>query len=165
VDYSRGACAVSENALENPDLVEGRFVVGSVDAMAGGDLESGVYQLKEIEIWRETAATPVGDIDMERSKILARGQLIYEDGEVTFDADILSEIVLSTGQTFGQPTNVSLRVTRDMDQLEVLTGEAVCSQAPASIPFEVSGNEVRMSISGNAFNVSFESLYVFEKVL
>jgi hypothetical protein len=129
----------------------------------GGTISAGTYELKAIEIWRESAATPIGDIDLERSKILARGQVVYQDGAFTMDADIVSDVLLTTGQSFTQPaTSVSFTMASDTSNTEALVGEAVCAQAPAQIPYVTDGTTLRFAISGNAFNVNFQSVYEFE---
>ncbi len=161
VEYTAGQCL--EGGIDAPALVEGRFVVGEVDGLDGGTISAGTYELKAIEIWRESAATPIGDIDLERSKILARGQAVYQDGAFTMDADIVSDVLLTTGQSFTQPaTSVSFTMASDTSNTEALVGEAVCAQAPAQIPYVADGTTLRFAISGNAFNVNFQSVYEFE---
>lgn len=50
----------------------------------------------------------------------------------------------------------------DTSNTEALVGEAVCAQAPAQIPYVTDGTTLRFAISGNAFNVNFQSVYEFE---
>ncbi|MEZ4458752.1 MAG: hypothetical protein R3E66_03300 [bacterium] len=165
IDYTPGSCA-PQGGLADPALADGSFVVGTPAQLGAGELSDGVYELKQVQIWRDSADTPIGEIDLEASRILAKGQFVVVDGQAHIDMKISSDVVLTSGQRFGQNNNISLQITRDTMVSETLSGDIVCGQGQgtrANVPFEASATNVEIAFSGNAFGVSFESRYVFEK--
>ena len=165
IDYTPGTCA-PQDGLTAPALAEGAFVAGTPNTLGAGDLLDGIYELKQVQIWRDSGDTPIGEIDLEASRILAKGQFVVVDGQAYIDMKISSDVVLVSGQRFAQNNNVSLQIERDNTVTETLTGDIVCGQGQgtrADVPFEASATNVEIAFSGNAFGVSFESRYVFEK--
>jgi hypothetical protein len=163
IEYTPGVCAES-GALEAPTLTQGAFVVGQPAALTNGVLEDGIYEMTSVEIWRPSADTPIGSIDLEASKILAKGQFVMQNGEFLIDMKIASDVIMEAGQRFAQENKVSIRATRDLNITDSLEGEPVCGATDrVSVPYEVTGTQVEIAFSGNAFGVDFESRYKFEK--
>jgi hypothetical protein len=163
IEYTPGVCAES-GALEAPTLTQGAFVVGQPAALTNGVLEDGIYEMTSVEIWRPSADTPIGSIDLEASKILGKGQFVMQNGEFLIDMKIASDVIMEAGQRFAQENKVSIRATRDLNITDSLEGEPVCGATDrVSVPYEVTGTQVEIAFSGNAFGVDFESRYKFEK--
>ena len=88
VEYAPGSCAPSDAPTET-SLVVGRFQVGSPPTLSGGDIVDGRYAIEELEIFVEDTTTPFGELDVDDSLILMRGNLWIRDGRATFDSAVL----------------------------------------------------------------------------
>lgn len=88
VEYSPGGCAPDDAPTETA-LVVGRFQVGAPEALIGGEITDGRYAIEELEIFVEDTTTPFGELDVEDSLILMRGNLWIREGRATFDSAVL----------------------------------------------------------------------------
>jgi hypothetical protein len=95
-----------EPPIAEPTLATGTFDFGGAPTPTGGEVTPGVYEITSFTIYRETATTPVGDIDAEESLLLARGQLVVNEEEATFDADFSTSAALESGQSFDSTNDI-----------------------------------------------------------
>lgn len=87
VTYTPGECAPAD-APREPNLTVGHFTVGSPAPLTGGTLVDGRYEVEELELFVEDPLTPFGELDVEDSLVLMRGNLWVEAGRVTWDAAV-----------------------------------------------------------------------------
>lgn len=88
VDYLPGACA-PEDAPTETGLVIGRFMLATPPPLLGGTIADGRYQIEELEIFVEDTTTSFGELDVDDSLILMRGNLWVREGRAAFDASVL----------------------------------------------------------------------------
>lgn len=164
INYSAGAC-LTVPGIAMPELAQGQMILGEAPPLAGGVIAEGNYQLEDVQIWRTSADTPIGAIDMEASKILAKGQFLVQDGEVILDMNILSDTVLVAGQRLTRTSSVSTRIAVDPTVTETLAGDVVCGDGErANLRYETDGATITVGVPGNVYGIDFESRYVFTRL-
>jgi hypothetical protein len=164
ITYSAGAC-LNSPGIPAPELAQGQMIAGEAPALAGGAVTDGNYQLEDVQIWRTSADTPIGEIDMVASRILAKGQLALQNGELVLDMKILSDTVLVSGQRFSRTSEVSTRIAIDPTVTETLSGDIVCGQGErANLRYQTDQDTITVGVPGNVYGIDFESRYVFKRL-
>lgn len=164
--YQPGACAPSDSKVI-PDVVSGAFKVGEPQETKGGTISEGVWILKGLALYLESAKTPVGTIDLEKSSMLAKGQLITKSGnEVVLDVNATFNLSLEGGLGFNRDVPISVAGTFKEDEKKAGTGVVTpsCgSNDPAPFDFEVQGDTFRL-ISTNSFSgLKLRTEFIFRK--
>ena len=116
LNYVPGECA-PEGALSSVSELDGLIQIGLPEPLTGGPLPAdGVFALTAIEFWMESPATPLGELDIERTTVKAGGQLIVEGGQLTLDTLTALQLALAAGPTFtaGRPNSVTATYTPGM---------------------------------------------------
>jgi hypothetical protein len=111
--YTPGECA-PPSALPSVSELDGMIQIGVPEPLAGGPLPAdGLYELAGIDFWMETPATPLGELDVERTRVKAGGQLAVEDGQLTVDTLTQLQLALAAGPAFsaGRPNSVTAAYT------------------------------------------------------
>ena len=147
IAYQSGECLASP-PIEAPNLAIGTFVFDAVPPATGGMPEPGTYELTGYRIHRESASTPVGDIDADASQLLAKGQLVVTDTELVFDANYVGNTVSVDGQTFPTTNAVSISGTPTVDGTTLTLDLACPSSTSADFEISVERRRSRIAASG-----------------
>lgn len=163
IAYEAGVC-MEEPPIEAPRLATGSFVFEPAPTPQGGELTPGVYELNGFSIYRDSAETPIGNIDAEASELRAKGQLVVTESGAVFDARFLTDTVSDGGQRFSNESDVSIAGPFQIDG-GAITFDLTCPE-PAAPEFGITAgpDAVTMQRPGEAFGVGFIAQYTFERV-
>ena len=162
IEYTPGEC-LPMPPLAAPNLATGTFRFDPTPTATGGTLEPGVYELTGFEIFRDSATTPIGDIDPEASQLLAKGQLIVTDTDATFDADFVTTTVSVGGQVFPSENDITISGPFTVTD-SALNIDLTCPGAgTADFSITATTDQVQLQRPGEAFGVGFNAVYTFER--
>jgi hypothetical protein len=161
--YQPGQC-LADPPISDPPLATGTFDFGGAPAPTGGELTPGVYQITGFTIYRDSATTPIGNIDPEESQLLAKGQLVVSEDEATFDADFSTSAAIESGQSFDSTNDISIRGPWTISDT-TMTFDLTCpGSGTADFAVSADANTVQLQRPGEAFGVGFMAVYTFERV-
>jgi hypothetical protein len=161
--YERGEC-MEGAGVEEPALVRGRFVVGSPPVLAGGEIVEGIYELSDFAIWRDSADIPIGTLDLVKSFILAKGQVVISDGQAFLDVVSESHIVTENIEVDDSNQN-SVRVRLNGAEGGKMNVLMECPREEEWVwDFAFSGDVFVMGWQGSAFGVNFDIRNSFQRV-
>jgi cytochrome c5 len=158
--YMPGQC-LPEPPIAEPNLSTGTFDFGGAPVPTGGALADGIYELTDFTVFREGAATPIGDIDPEASQLLARGQLIVTEGQASFDADFKTIAALESGQSFDSTNDISISGAYSTAETTMSFALTCPEQGAADFEYSSDGTTVQLQRPGEAFGVGFMAVYTF----
>ncbi len=163
LEYEPGQC-LPEPPAAPPVLATGTFDFGGAPTPTGGEVTPGIYQITDFTIYRESATTPVGAIDPEASRLLARGQLVVTEEEATFDADFSTSAALESGQSFDSTNDISIRGPWSITET-TMTFDLTCPESgTADFSVSADADTIQLQRPGEAFGVGFMAVYTFERV-
>nr|MDQ3038169.1 hypothetical protein [Myxococcota bacterium] len=148
VRYVPSACLPAA-APTDVALVRGAWVAQpEPPALAIGAVADARWELEAVTYYVSTAATPIGDIDLERTYVLGRGQVITEGGRLVMDVDSHTFVQSAEGPTFGGPNSIAFGGAFDP------------SATPATLALDCPGTselEIEWGIEGELLTVGFVS--------
>lgn len=162
IDYAPGQC-LPDPPIAEPALTRGTFNFDPAPTPVGGELSPGNFEMIDFTIYRDGAATPIGNIDPEASELLSKGQLIVSDTEVIFDADFATVAAVDTGQSFNSTNDISVSGTYAIDATTLNITTTCPGDGLADFEFTADVDTVQLQRPGEAFGVAFMAVYTFER--
>lgn len=151
VAYLPSACLPTGTSLEVP-LVRGRWTQASAPPPlpSAGPVPDGRWVLESSDAWVTGIDTPIGNIDLEATYTLGRGQVVVSDGALTYDVWQDSVVKSDAGIRFGGPAHYDFSVSFDATESPV--------RAPLTCPVGASGS-VRLvwGVEGDRLTFEFQT--------
>lgn len=151
VRYIPGACVPDGTPTDDLPLVRGGWVEStSPPALTQGPVPDGRWIMESLEFTVSTAVTPIGRVDLERTYVIARGQIFTEGGRLVFDIDSDNVVQSVEGPSFGGPNSIGFG------------GPFAATTSPAAITPDCPAGatdpvNLAWGIEGDVLTVGFES--------
>ena len=148
VAYLPSEC-LPEGAATDVPLVRGRWAHASAPPpLSEGPVPDGRYLLERADGYLTGVSTPIGDIDLEATYTLARGQAIVADGQLVYDVWQDAVVLSDSGIRFGGPDHYDFAASFD--------ASASPLRAPLTCP--PSGSvDLTWGVDGDVLTFQFES--------
>ncbi|UJR85482.1 hypothetical protein [Sandaracinus amylolyticus] len=148
VRYVPSAC-LPEGTTTDVALVRGGWVEAATPpALVAGEVADARWELEGITYYVSTVTTPIGQIDVERTYVLGRGQVVTREGRLVMDVDSHAFVQSAEGPTFGGPNNIAF------------AGPFDASATPATIVLDCPGSgdvDIEWGIDGDLLTIGFVS--------
>ncbi|AKF11108.1 hypothetical protein DB32_008257 [Sandaracinus amylolyticus] len=148
VRYVPSAC-LPEGTTTDVALVRGGWVEAATPpALSAGTVPDARWELEGISYYVSTVTTPIGRIDVERTYVLGRGQVITSAGRLVMDVDSHAFVQSVEGPTFGGPNDIGF------------AGAFDASATPTTIVLDCPGAgdvDVEWGIDGDLLTLGFVS--------
>ena len=125
VAYSPGACLPAGMTGETP-LVRGMWnVAPAPPALTQGPVPDGRWVLESLDFTVTGVGTPIGNIDLAETYVLARGQVVTGGGALVYDLAQDTIVLSESGTRFGEPSQNTFAVPFDASSSPV-AADATC---------------------------------------
>jgi hypothetical protein len=151
VAYRPSACLPAGTSTDVP-LVRGRWIEATTPPAlpAAGPVADGRWVLEGADAWVSGVMTPIGNIDTEATYSLSRGQVVVEDGVLTYDVWQDSVVKSESGIRFGGPAHYDFAVRFD--------ASASPLRAPLACPADATGAlDLVWGVEGDLLTVEFQT--------
>jgi hypothetical protein len=149
VDYAPGECAPVDAPTTAP-LVAGIWIEGDAPTLTGGTFETATWVLDETTFYVSEASTPIGEIDLDATFLLARGRAFTGGGRLSFDMALDVYLKAVEGQVFGGPYEISMSGPYDVDDaLLMWAPDCPVGEEPADVEYHVDGDELTIGFTSD----------------
>ncbi len=108
VRYVPGMCAPAGAPTDDEPLVRGVWIEqAEPPALTQAEVPDARWVLDSMAFYVSTRHTPIGSVDLERTYVLARGQLETRGGRLAYDTDTHNFVQSVEGPVFGGPQSNS----------------------------------------------------------
>jgi hypothetical protein len=114
IAYRPSACLPAGTSTDVP-LVRGRWIEAAMPPAlpAAGTVMDGRWVLESADAWVSGVMTPIGNIDTEATYSLSRGQVVVQEGVLTYDVWQDTVVKSESGIRFGGPAHYDFAVRFD----------------------------------------------------
>ncbi len=138
------------DAPETLPLVRGVWQSQSAPpTLVQGPVPEGHWGLEAFEFYVTNSVTPIGNIDLKTSYVLARGQVYTQVGELAYDLANDIVVLSDSGTRFGQPSKNTFRGP--------FAGGSSHAQFQATCPEGGTPVKPDWGVDGDALTIGFES--------
>jgi mono/diheme cytochrome c family protein len=151
VAYRPSACLPAGTSTEVP-LVRGRWIEAATPPAlpSVGPVPDGRWLLESADAWVTGLMTPIGNIDTEATYSLSRGQVVVQDGVLTYDVWQDTVVKSESGIRFGGPAHYDFAVRFD--------ASASPLRAPFACPADATGAlDLVWGVEGDQLTVEFQT--------
>jgi len=103
VSYVPGECLATSAAGAAPLVQGGWSMAATPPALTQASVPDGRWQLEGIDFYVTAPNTPIGVIDLTRSYVLGRGQVVTSGGNLTYDVSQDAVVITESNVRLGGP--------------------------------------------------------------
>ncbi len=167
--YTPGTCSPADAPRTLP-LVTGGLRLAMSEALAGGTIPDGRWELSGMEYLLNMNMTPFGTIDVMASTLHGRGQVWTSAGRVRADIVGAMGLVLSIGTRIDRALpqiNFNSTYTASGSTMTLTTEcmSGTAAQTPTTLNYEVRGDDLIVGLAGQSLgSVTISPRYTFHRV-
>ena len=166
IGYTPGQCGPSE-AADYSEAVIGYYLEGEPPPLEGGELISGQYGLKALDVWFESFNLGIAVVDEMLSYYDAQGGFaFYNDGRFEIDVQGIAYLTSIQGAEFMREISLNWGgvINTELDDGTLNIQLSCPDQGEFSLPYEVDGDAIIVYLPFNDV-VSGTQVMRFERVV